>query len=175
MKKQGILQRYCFKKAIVLLNNWSYYQYVWLYINNFMTKLFIIFTIDFTDKHWLPLFPSMKKRTFFLQFAFKQLSRGKKMKTMNGTSHSLIKILPMECVFSFLFFSNQVQREDRQETRINGGKENSRQMSLAKNAEGKTNRTSKKREAQVARASTFRSTQACVRQTEKPNRNPPIA
>lgn len=59
-------------------------------------------------------------------------------------------------------FSNQVQREDRQENRINGGKENSRQRKLAKDAEGKTNRASEESEAQVARASTFGSTQACV-------------
>lgn len=69
-------------------------------------------------------------------------------------------------------FSNQVQREDRQENRINGGKEKSRQRKLAKDAEGKTNRASEEREAQVARASTFGSTQACVWQTQKPNRKP---
>ena len=59
-------------------------------------------------------------------------------------------------------FSNQVQREDRQEARINGGKENSGQMSLAKDAEGNTDRASEERKAQVARASTFGSAQACV-------------
>ena len=48
--------------------------------------------------------------------------------------------------FSFFSFLNQVQREDRQENRINGGKEN-RETNLAKDAEGKTNRTSRERKA----------------------------
>lgn len=49
-------------------------------------------------------------------------------------------------MFLFSSFLNQVQREDRLENRINGGKEN-RETNLAKDAEAKTNRTSKDRKA----------------------------
>lgn len=49
-------------------------------------------------------------------------------------------------VFLFSSFLNQVQREDRQENRINGGKE-SRETSLAQDMKGKTNRTSRERKA----------------------------
>lgn len=51
----------------------------------------------------------------------------------------------MKCV-SLFFLLNQVQREDRLENRINGGKEN-RETNLAKDAEGKMNGTSKDRKA----------------------------
>lgn len=81
-----------------------------------MTKLFIIFTIDLTDKHWFPLFPSMKKRTFSCNLHLNSFLEGKKIKTMNGTSRSLIKILPMECVFSFLFF--QIKSREKTDKRL---------------------------------------------------------
>lgn len=43
-----------------------------------MTKLFIIFTIDLTDKTLISFISLYEKKNFFLQFAFKQLSRGEK-------------------------------------------------------------------------------------------------
>lgn len=71
---------------------------------------------------------------------------------MNGTSCSLNKILPMECVISL--FSVQVQREDREEARINGGKGKQQTDEFGQRCRGKVQTgASEEREAQVARAS----------------------
>ena len=73
---------------------------------------------------------------------------------MNGASHPFIKILPMRLCFLFSLFSSQVQREDRQENRINGGKEKKareRPIWPKTQREDKWNR--ERREAQVTRAS----------------------
>lgn len=110
-----------------------------------MTKItFVIFAIDFNDKHWFPVFGYTKEFIFYCNL-HQNSFRGKKIKTMNGNSHPFIKILPRGCAFSFSSFrSKSREKTDKRTEQL---EEKKRQIDSTKDTEGKTNRTSENRKA----------------------------